>query len=160
MLGCIRDGCIARMWNYVACPSCDFMWSFNEAGTSTGDIPRAAPVNSSAMAVPDLDKAFAQLDKFRAHVLGIPGAANFPDLKSHIDFLQASKKQIRLEQTTELMAVQARLDRLTTATEETNRKVEAQRKEEEELNAPLPPLDGPALGQALLKNLGFQILSR
>ena len=42
LLGCIRDGCIARMWNYVACPSCDFMWSFNQAGTSTGDLPRAA----------------------------------------------------------------------------------------------------------------------
>lgn len=156
MLACIRDGCIARMWNYVACPACDFMWSFNEAGTSTGDMPRIAPAESPAMAIPDLNKAFAQLDKFCAHVLSIPGAANFPDLKTHMAFLQRTKDQIRLEQTNELMAIKARLDRLTAASEETKKKVEAQRKRQEELNAPLPPLDCNALSAALLKNLGFQ----
>jgi hypothetical protein len=71
-------------------------------------------------------------------------------------FLQRTKDQIRLEQTNELMAIKARLDRLTAASEETKKKVEAQRKRQEELNAPLPPLDCNALSAALLKNLGFQ----
>ncbi|MGA3189090.1 MAG: cysteine peptidase family C39 domain-containing protein [Bryobacteraceae bacterium] len=156
-LGCIRDGCIARMWNYVACPSCDFMWSFNDAGTSTGDVPRAAAAEAdSNMALPDLAKAFAELDKFCAHVLSIPAAANHPDLKAQIDFMQASKEPIRLAQIAELTAMKARLDQITAAHEESTKKAEADRKKQEELNAPPPPLDGTALGNALLKNLGFK----
>ena len=42
LLGCIRDGCIARMWNYVCCPSCDYVWTFSEAKASTSGLPRAA----------------------------------------------------------------------------------------------------------------------
>ena len=157
-LGCIRDGCIARMWNFVACPSCDFMWSFNEAGTSTGDLPRAAAANegSPLPAPPDLDKAFAQLDQFCAHMLSLPGAENHPDLKAQVDFIQGNKDKVRLAQAGELMGIKARLDRLAAANEESKKTVEADRKRREELNAPPPPLDGNALGQALLKNLGFK----
>jgi hypothetical protein len=161
ILGCIRDGCIARMWNYVACPSCDFMWSFNEAGTSMGDVPRAtveaaAPEDSRIPALPDLDKTFALLDKFCAHMLSIPGAENHPDLKAQIDFIQGNKQPLRLAQAEELVGMKARLDRLAAASEESKQQEEARRKKLQERNAPLPPLDGHALGQALLKNLGFQ----
>jgi peptidase C39-like protein len=157
LLGCIRDGCIARMWNYVACPSCDFMWSFNEAGTSTGDLPRAAAAANSLMpALPDLDKTFAQLDKFCAHLLSLPGAADHPDLKVQIDFIQGNKEKFRVEQAAEFAGIKARLDGLAAAEEESKKKVEADRKKQEERNAPPPPLDGNALSQALLKNLGFK----
>jgi len=156
MLGCIRDGCIARMWNYVDCPSCDFMWSFNEAGTSTGQLPSAAGAASAAPALPDLEKAFAQLDQFCAHMLAIPGAANFPDLKAQIDFIQMSKEKARLAQVEELAAMQFRLDRVAANAEEAKKRAEANRKNKEERDKPLPPLDGGALGEALLKNLGFK----
>jgi hypothetical protein len=157
LLGCIRDGCIARMWNYVACPTCDFMWSFNEAGASIGDVPHAAASpDSGAPALPDLDKAFAQLDQFCAHLLTVPGALAFPDLKLQIDFLQASKDKLRLAQAEELGAIKARLDRLAAAGEEKALRKEAERKKHEEANAPPTPLDGNALGAALLKNLGFK----
>jgi predicted double-glycine peptidase len=156
-LGCLRDGCIARMWNYVACPSCDFMWSFNEAGASTADLPRAAASAGDSLMppVPDLDKTFAQLDQFCAHVLSLPDAANHPDLQAQIDFIQGSKDKLRLAQAEELGAIKARLDRLAAASEEKKKRVEAERKKQEELSAP-PPLDGSALGKALLKNLGFK----
>ena len=158
ILGCIRDGCIARMWNYVACPSCDFMWSFNEAGTSTSDLPRAtAPAGDSRIpALQDLDKTFALLDKFCAHMLSIPGAENHPDLKAQIDFIQGNKQPLRLAQAEELVGIKARLDRLAAAREESKQQEEAGRKKKQERNAPLPPLDGDALGQSLLKNLGFR----
>lgn len=159
VLGCIRDGCIARMWNYVACPSCDFVWSFNEAGTSTGDLPRATASGGDSLLLPpppDLDEAFAQLDKLCAHMLGLPGAVNHPDLKAQIDFIQGSKDKLRLAQAEELNRIRARLDRLAVAGEESKKRIEARRRKREELNAPLPPLDGDALGCALLKNLGFR----
>jgi hypothetical protein len=152
VLSCIRDGCIARMWNYVACPSCDFMWSFNEQGTSTADLPRAAAAGAPALAVPDLDKAFAQLDKFCAHMLGVPGAANFPDLKAQIDFMQGNKEKVRLAQAEEIGGLNARMDRIAAA-QEAKKKAEADRKKQE---APPPPLDGNALVAALLKNFGFK----
>jgi hypothetical protein len=158
LLGCLRDGCIARMWNYVACPSCDFMWSFNEAGTSTGDLPHAAAADADALMppIPDLAKAFAQLDAFCAHMLAIPGAENFPDLKTQIDFMQGSKEKVRVGQAEELGALKARLDALALATEEKKKAAEVQRKKQEERDAPPSPLDGNALAQALLKNLGFK----
>jgi hypothetical protein len=156
LLGCIRDGCIARMWNYLACPSCDFV--FNERSKSTADAPREAAPNHRppAMAVPDLEKAFAQLDKFCAHLLNIPGAADHPDLKAQIDFIQANKEPLRLAQSEEIGGINARIARLAAAAEESKQRAEARRKEAEERNAPLPPLDGNALGRALLKDLGFR----
>jgi hypothetical protein len=158
LLGCIRDGCIARMWNYCACPSCDFMWSFNEAGTSTGDLPRAttASGDSRLPALPDLDKAFAQLDKFCAHILSIPGAENHPDLKAQIDFIQGNKQPLRLAQAEELVGIKARLDRLAAAAEKSKQQAEGGRKKMQERNAPLPPLDPAVLGRALLRNLGLE----
>jgi hypothetical protein len=158
LLGCIRDGCIARMWNYVACPSCDFMWSFTEAGTSTGDRPRpAAPDTGAAiLSPPDLDPVFAQLDKFCAHMLGNPGAADHPDLKAQIDFIQGNKNKLRQAQAEEVAGLNAHIGGLAAATEDSKKNQEVRRKTSGERNAPLPRLDGDALGQALLKNLGFK----
>jgi hypothetical protein len=102
------------------------------------------------------DKAFAQLDMFCAHMLSLPGAANHPDLKAQIDFVQGNKDKLRVAQAEELGGIKARLDRLAAAAEESKQRVETDRKRQEERNAPPPPLDGNALGHALLKNLGFK----
>jgi hypothetical protein len=156
MLGCIRDGCIARMWDYVACPACDFL--FNEAGPATAEAPRAeAPSQRAAIAaLPELDKAFAQLDKLCNHMLSMPGLADHADLRAQLDFINTNKDRVRVAQIQEFAAIRARLDRLTAAQEQTKKRREEQRKKKEKSNAPLPPLDGNALGHALLKNLGFK----
>jgi Peptidase C39 family len=157
LLGCIRDGCIARMWNYVACPSCDFMWSFNEAGTSTADFPGAAEPAGSTLPEPqNLDKLFAELDRFSTHVLSIPGAANHPDLQAQLNALKTGKEKLKLAQIEELATYKARADTLAAAEKQSQQQEEAHRKKMEEHNAPPPPLDGNALGHALLKNLGFK----
>lgn len=157
MLGCIRDGCIARIWNYVACPSCDYMWSFNEAGTSTGDLPRAAANAGSPLPEQqNLDKLFADLDKFCAHILSIPGAAEHADLNAQLNFIKTGKNRLKLAQIEELIPYKARADKLAAAEKESKHHEEVRRKQEEERNAPPPPLDGDALGHALLKNLGFR----
>ena len=156
LLGCLRDGCIARMWNYVACPHCDFL--FQETGQAAAQTPgtEAAVEKPPLPALPDLEKAFAQLDRFCSHVLSIPGLAENVDLKAQLDFMQAGKERVRLAQAEEFAAIKARMDRLSAAGEESKKEAENRRKKQEEDNAPLSPLDANALGRALLKNLGFK----
>src|ERR1035437_11197957 len=89
-------------------------------------------------------------------MLALLCVVNHPDLKAQIDFIQGSKDKLRLAQAEELNRIRARLDRLAVAGEESKKRIEARRRKREELNAPLPPLDGDALGCALLKNLGFR----
>jgi predicted double-glycine peptidase len=156
MLGCIVDGCIARMWNYVACPSCDFMWSFQEAAASVAEVPSGAPADRpNRLVVPDLDVAFGQLDKLIAQMLSIPGAANHPDLKAQIDFIQSTKETVRLAQAEEIGRLNLRMDRAAAALE-AKTKFRADRKRAQESNSAPAPIDGIALGHALLKNLGFE----
>jgi hypothetical protein len=157
LLGCIRDGCIARMWNYIACPSCDFMWSFNETGTSIGDSPSPGANTDSLVPEPlNLDKLFEELDKFHAHILSIPGAADHADLLAQLNVIRTGKDRLKLAQIEEQTSFKARADRAAAAEKESRRREEARREEARERNAPLPPLDRDALGYALLKNLGFR----
>jgi hypothetical protein len=156
LLGCIRDGCIARMWNHVACPSCGFL--FNERNTYTADAPPEATPNQRppALVVPDLEATFAQLDQFCNHLLSIPGAEGHPDLKAQIDFIHANKDKLRLAQAEEIGGINASIDRLAAAAEESKKREAENRKRTEAGNAPPPAADGKALGEALLKNLGFK----
>jgi hypothetical protein len=158
MLGCIRDGCIARMWNFVCCPSCDFVWSFNEAGPSTGELPRVAASSSDVpIAQPaSFDKLFAELDKFRAHISALPVAANHPELKQQLDFIAGSKESLTLAQAAGAARIKLAQDRLDAQKRTADQNAEARRKQAEERNKPLPPLDGRALAEALLENLGSE----
>lgn len=154
-LGCVRDGCIARMWNYVACPACDFL--FNESGKSSGESASAAYKQEPDIPpLPDLEQMFAELDKFCNLVLSAPGAAEHPEVRTQIDFLQASKDTVRQAQAQALAEMRTHLDRVQAFAAESRKKAEEHRKKVAEINAPLPPLDGNALGAALLKNLGFR----
>jgi hypothetical protein len=156
MLGCIRDGCIARMWNCVCCPSCDFLWTFNEAGPSTGESPRpaAAPASPVVRTV-NFESLFAEVDKFCAFALTRPGAAEHVELKQQLDFLAGTKEKVLLAQAAATARSKAQQDKLDASREAMKKKQEARRQEAEQRNKPLPPLDGKALAQALLKNLGF-----
>lgn len=155
LLGCIRDSCIARMWNYIACPACDFV--FNERTKLAARAPdqTSASPRPPALTTPDLEPAFAQLDKFCGHMLSLPGAADHPDLKAQIDFIQANKEKLKLAQAEEISGINARIERLVAKTDESEKKAEERRKQAEQRNAPIPPLDGNALGRALLKDLGL-----
>lgn len=136
LLGCIRDGCIARMWNSVACPSCDFMWSFNEAGTSLADFPHPAANTDSLVPEPqNLDKLFAELDKFCAHLLSIPGAARHADLNAQLNAIKAGKDRLKLVQIEEQATFKARADRMAATEKEAKQRQEARRKQVEERHA-------------------------
>jgi hypothetical protein len=155
VLGCVRDGCIARMWNWVCCPACDHVFGLEEgppAATAESSAPEAP--SKSAPAV-DIAKLFAAMDQFTSLVLSVPAAANHPDVKTQLEFIAASKEKFKVLHAEELARRTAVLGQLAALTEKTRQQKEAQLKKMEELNTPPAPLDGNALGRALLKNLGF-----
>lgn len=163
LLGCMRDGCIARMWNYLCCPSCDCMWTFSLHGTqagasASGNGPGQSPAPPASAKCADpwkLDRLFAELDKFSAHVLALPVAANHAELKQQLDFITGSKQKLKLAQAEEFARLKSRQDKLDAAKEAATQREEARRKRAEERNTPAPPLDGNALARALLVSLGF-----
>jgi hypothetical protein len=172
VLGCMNDSCIARMWNYLCCPACDYTWNFGmqtpEGGKTAADMLRGkgAAGSSSALAAAaagaaasvgpaDFDRLFGELDKFCNLVLSFPEGAKDPGIRQQLDFIQASKEKIKLARVETLAHRQMVRDQLMKLQEESVQKEQAHRQRLEELNAPAPPLDGDALGRALLKNLGF-----
>jgi hypothetical protein len=154
VLGCVRDGCIARMWNYVACPSCDSL--FDESGKPAADTSsHSAAPHANGPEPPNLDKMIAEIDKFCNHLMGIPSIANNADVKLQVDFMRATKDKLKAAQAEQMAGIRSHVERLATFAVESKMKSAEHRKKVEELSKPLPPLDGNALGQALLKNLGF-----
>lgn len=162
-LGCMSAACVARMWNYLCCPSCDYTWSFSleapPVGATASERPGAGPAGPPTPAESDADpwklaRLFAELDKFRALVLGTP-AANHPDVKQQMDFIAASREALKLAQAEELAHRKVRREQLSALEGLAKQNEAAHRQRMEDLNRPSPPLDGDALARALLKNLGL-----
>jgi hypothetical protein len=179
LLACLNNACAARLWNYVCCPSCDLTWSFTVeaplafAAVSTAPAMAAAPKAPAGLSSPsftmsppppvspspkdplNLAQLFADLDKFCSQVLSIPAAANHSEIKQQLDFLSSTKEKLILAQAEAISNRKVHEDQQAAVLQEANQRQEAHRKKMEELGKPLPPLDGDALGRALLKNLGF-----
>jgi Peptidase C39 family len=166
LLGCISNACIARMWEYICCPSCDYLWDFTHqpqpveasaAGPGVSGRPSPSPpVAASPTPSLDINKLFGEIDKFCAYILGIPAAANHPEIRKQLEFIACSKKKFALAHA-ELVASRAMRQGEFAALAKTAKEQEAaHRKKMEELNTPSQRLDGNALGHALLKNLGFR----
>jgi len=159
LLGCFRDGCIARMWNSICCPNCDLLWSADQAGAATSEAPGAIPPSSqppSDKPEADYAKVFAALEQFASLVMSIPGAANHKELKSHIDVILSARQRIPQALAEESAQIKARDDRVAAIVKAAKQREEAQRQQMEELEKVPPPLDGGELGRALLKHLGFK----
>ncbi|HEY0791987.1 MAG TPA: cysteine peptidase family C39 domain-containing protein [Chthoniobacterales bacterium] len=169
LLGCMNRACLARMWNYLCCPSCDYTWTFSldpppaatGAGPPRGSTPAGRSLPSVTLAPAAtltandaLNLVFEQLDKFCSHLRSVPAEADHPEVKRQLDFITASKEKLKLVQAEEFArrkAAREQLDELMQAAKQNEE--ESHRRTVEELNAPLPSLDGNALGRALLKNL-------
>jgi hypothetical protein len=151
--GCISEACVARIWNYVCCPTCDYMWSFDTA-------PPEAPAEAAQAETEDdapfnLDPLFQQLDKFCGAILASPAAAGNPEIVQQIAFITASKGELTLAMAEDSANRKAQKKKMAAMAKESEQRGEAHRRKMEEINTPSPPLDGNALGQALLKNLGL-----
>jgi hypothetical protein len=158
VLGCIKDGCIARMWNWICCPACDYVFTL-KAGAAAG-APMEAQSSAAGAAIPvpsvDIAKLFAEIDKFTGRVLSIPAAANDPNLKQKLELVEASKEQFRAAHAADLARRASVFGQLAAFEEKTKQQKEAELKKIEDRNGPAPPLDGDALGEAMLKNLGLK----
>lgn len=149
LLSCMGAGCAARLWNYLCCPFCDYTWTFHL---------EAAPTPTPAGSEEDLWKLqhlFGELNKFCEHILSLPAAAKHPDVRKQIDFIKASQDKLQLAQSEELVRRKAQQARTTQLQQKFKQEEEVILKKREEINQPTAPLDGTALGQALLKDLGL-----
>lgn len=152
LFGCMRDGCIARMWNYLCCPACECMWTFSlEGPLSVNHLPAPAP------AKPDdpwkLDQLFAVLDKFNQFIVTLSAAASLPELQPQLDFIRESKQTLKLAQAEEFARLKAQQDKLGAMQEAAQQKEAIRRQKIEERNQPLPPLDANTLARQLLLSL-------
>jgi hypothetical protein len=157
VLGCIKDGCIARMWNWICCPTCDYVFTL-KSGAAAGAPVEVQASAGTAVPVPavDLAKLFAELDKFTSHILTIPAAANNPDVRKRLEFVDATKEQIKVAHAEDLARRSLVFGQLAAFEEKNKQQKEAELKKAADRDAPGPPVDGDALSHAMLKNLGFK----
>jgi len=153
-IGCINEGCIVRMWNYVCCPSCDHMWAFDVRPPEAA-AEAATPAEEPAPDPFNFKRLFTELDKFLAAVVTLPAAANRPDIATQIAFINSKKEELNQAAAQAIAIEKAQNEKMAAMLRESQQKAEAQRRKMEEMNKPSPPLDGEALGRALLKNLGL-----
>ncbi len=163
VLGCMKQDCIARMWSYICCPSCDFMMDSSSPPVQAGAPDSRATTGASSDAAvegdttepPSLNKMFEEMDKFCNQIQSLPGAANHAELQKQIQILAGTKAAMKVALAEAAVYGQIHKDRLAAFVQGSGQRAEAHRKKIEELNRPSPLLDGNALGRALLKNLGF-----
>jgi hypothetical protein len=161
VLGCIGEACIARIWNYVCCPACDWMWTLQDQPKNAApSSPAGAPASLITEPGPPedpwkLNPVFVALDKFCTHILSLPGLRDRPDVREQIDFLRSGKEKLKLAQAEQNARHEERRQHLAAIKKSAIEAEQAHLKKVEELNTPSPPLDGFALGSALLKNLGL-----
>jgi hypothetical protein len=161
VLGCMNENCIARMWNYICCPNCDFMWNSGSSVVPAGAaVPGGDDSNPSApdhipMEPPGLNKMFDAIDKFVGEIMGIPGAADNSAIKQQLVRLDSNKANMKQAFAEAEIHGKAYTGQLAAFAAASVARAEAHRKKMEEVNKKGEPLDGVALGKALLKNLGF-----
>ena len=157
VLGCIQDGCVARIWNWICCPACDYVFTLR-AGAAAGASVEAQPTSGNAVPVPavDIAKLFAEIDKFTSQILNIPAAANDPRIKQKLEFVAATKEQFQTAHAEDLARRTAVLGQFAALEEKSKQQKEAQLKKKEDLNSPGTPIDGDALANEMLRKLGFK----
>lgn len=104
----------------------------------------------------DIARLFSEIDKFMAQVLAVPAAANDPTVKRKLELLETSKEQYRAAHADDLARRAAALGQISAFQQKHKEQKEAALKKGEERNAPPQPVDGDALHDAMLKNLGLK----
>jgi hypothetical protein len=129
------------------------MWNFAEAPLTA---PATAPEKPEEGEDPfQFGKLFAELDKFCAAIAAMPLAAKNPLVMKQIEFMKGSKQKLTEAADKQMALLQEHHDKSMALMQKGKQAQEAKRQKLEELNKPLPPLDGSALGMALLKNMGL-----
>ena len=155
MLGCIAEQCGSRYWTHVSCPECDCTWSFYGKPEPKGATAASQSAPGPAIDPLDVDQLYAHVDKFVQEVQRNPAAAANEDIQKHVAFIYSQKEVVRLALEEAAAARKQQMDHINALTQMAATNKEALEKRKEEAARQSPPLDGDALGIALLRNLGF-----
>ena len=150
-IGCLGEACVVRRWMNVCCPACDYMWNFAEAPlTAIASAPEKPEEKEDPF---QLGKVFSQIDKFCA-LLGATSVAKAnPKVMAQLEMLKGTKQKLTDAAAKQMDIFQGHHDKRMAIMQKSKQAKEARAKKMEERNKPLPPLDGTALTQALLKNM-------
>ncbi len=149
VLGCLREDCAGRMWEYICCPSCDALFD------SKGALAPAAPVKDGANAT--LEHLFSAMDKFTLLIADAPNAANHPDVKTQLAFMAATRERLKTTYAEEVARRTLILGQYAEASRRKNEQEREAGKMLTDMEKPMPRLNGHELGVALLKNLGISV---
>jgi len=159
ILGCVKDGCIARMWNWVCCPACDCLFTMKDgaATTATGTVtPPVTVETASPIPTVDIAALFAEMDKFTNHILSFPVAAEHPEIQRQVALIAAEKEKFKVAHAEDVANRTALLAQLSAIREKAKRTQEAAEKQREQEQKSPASLNGTELGNTLLRNLGFK----
>ena len=95
------------------------------------------------------------MDKFCATIVALPLAAKNPLVMKQIELMKGSKQKLTEAADKQMAMLQEHHDKRIALMQKGKQAQEAKRQKLQELNKPLPPLDGNTLGMALLKNMGL-----
>jgi len=160
----MNQNCIARMWSYICCPTCDFMVESGSQPAAAGAMGSAGAADASpdtaaagdATEPASLIQMFEALDKFVDHVKRVPGIATDAEIQQQLQILTGSRVAAKLALAEAAVHTQVHKNQLDAFAQAAKERAEAHQRRMQEVNPPSPSLDGNALGQALLKNLGFK----
>jgi len=116
----------------------------------------ASPAAGDATEPASLIQMFEFLDKFVDHVKRVPGIATNAEIQQQLQILTGSRVAAKLALAEAAVHTQVHKNQLDAFAQAAKERAEAHQRRMQEVNPPSPSLDGNALGQALLKNLGFK----
>lgn len=155
VLGCVAQRCNSRLWNYLCCPQCDCTWSFHAKPDKKEAAAQPAPAAPKPADPLDVDVIYGDVNKFISQILEIPGASDHPDIRNQIAYLYDQKEPLRMAIAESAAQVRMQTDRLDVLRQTATANEAHNQRRTEEASRQSPPLDGDALGMALLRNLGF-----
>jgi hypothetical protein len=129
------------------------MWNFTAAASASAKVTPEEPEKEKDPF--QLGKVFAAIDQYCASIMAMPLIPNNPDIIKCLDALKATKGKLKEAAEQQLAQQKAHMEKLDALVEKAKQAREAHNKQKEALAAPSPPLDGNALGLALLKNMGL-----
>ena len=153
VLGCVAESCGSRMWSYLCCPECDCTWAFHGKADGPAAGEKGPPTSEDDPL--SVDRLFAEIGKAFSHVMSDPVLSKNEEVLKQIELIQEQKEPLRMSLAEAEANRKARRDQLAVMTETAQMNSALHQKRAEEAARESPPLDGDALGIALLRNLGF-----
>lgn len=152
-LGCITVECIVRKWLAVCCPACDYTWDFTSGAPARHVSPPPKEEKKESPAVVAINKAFAMIEQYCAHLATLPLVAGDAQVMKNLEILKAARGKMLEAAAQQEEKQRAHVVKLLTQLQKSRAKKATLDKKVAEMNTPSPPLDGNELAQALLKNV-------